>query len=102
MSTRENLKNNIFGDILVLGFNKQVNTHAQWKCLCMLCNDLIYVTASNLKSGNTKCCQKCGQKISNGLEQDIFFELKSSAKISHVIKKFNISNSVVYRIKREY
>lgn len=102
MSKRENLQNKIFGDILVLDFDKQVNTHAQWKCLCMQCNELFYTTASNLKSGNTKSCQKCGQKISNGLEQDILWELRSGAKLSQVIKKFNVSNGVVYRIKKEY
>ena len=99
MRTRENLQGHIFGDILVLVFDKQVHTHAQWKCLCMLCNRLTYSTASNLKNGNKKSCQSCGQKISNGLEQDIYWKIKKGAKITHVANKFKVGRSVVYRIK---
>ncbi|WP_295084862.1 hypothetical protein [Sulfurimonas sp.] len=99
MSVRKNLQNKIFGDILVLEFDKQKNTHAQWKCLCMPCNKVHFFSASNLKSGNTKSCPSCGQKISNGLEQDIYWDLKKGEKITHISKKYNVARSVVYRVE---
>ena len=85
---------------MVLEFQKQENTHAKYKCLCMLCNTIIYVTASNLKSGNTKSCQSCGQKISNGLEQDIELALNNGERITNIAKKYNIDRSVIYRVKK--
>lgn len=103
MSKRIDITNQIFNDIFVLEFNKEKNTHAEYKCLCMLCNKIIFTTYSNLMSGNTKSCQSCGQKrISNGLEQDISLELKNGSRISHLAKKYNISRNIVYRIKRDF
>jgi hypothetical protein len=101
MSKRVDIKNQIFNNIYVIEFDKKVNTYARWKCLCMLCNEVTYVTYSNLVSNNTKSCQKCGQKISNGLEQDIYWDLKKGLKISHIAKKYKVSRGAVYRIKNE-
>lgn len=103
MSKRIDITNQIFNDIFVLEFNKKRKTHAEYKCLCMLCNSIIYVTYSNLVSGNTKSCQSCGRKcISNGVEQDIFLDLKNGSKISHLAKKYNVSRNVIYRVKSEF
>jgi hypothetical protein len=99
MSKRIDIKNKIYNDIYVLEFDKKLNTHARWKCLCMLCNKIIYVTYTNLASNNTKSCQSCGQEISNGLEQDIYWDLKKGLKISHISKKYNVARNVVYRVK---
>lgn len=100
MSKRIDLSNHIYGDILVLEFIKDKNTHAYWKCLCMLCNEVHFSTAANLKSGNTKSCVSCGQRISNGLEQDIYWDLKKGCKIAHISKRYGVSRNVVYRIKK--
>ena len=92
----------IFGDILVLSFDKQSNTHAQWKCLCMLCNRVTYVTATNLKSGHTKSCASCGQKKTNYIQEyEIVERLNNGDKISHIAKDYNVNRGVVYRIKDE-
>ena len=101
MSKRIDITNQIFNDVLVLEFEKKENTHAKWKCLCMCCNKIMYVTYSNLINGNTKSCQSCGQKISNGLEQDILCEIIKGDRITHIAKKHNVNRGVVYRIKKE-
>jgi len=63
----------------------------------------MFATYTNLMTGNTKSCQSCGQKrISNGVEQDIFLDLKNGSKITHVAKKYNVGRSVAYRIRREF
>ncbi|WP_294965931.1 hypothetical protein [Sulfurimonas sp.] len=102
MSKRVDIKNQIFNDIYVLEFDKNKNTQASWKCLCMCCNKVILVTYSNLKNGNTKSCASCGQKISNGLEQDILCDIKKGDKIAHIVKKHKVGRSVVYRIKKKF
>jgi hypothetical protein len=79
MSKRVDLVSEIFGDILVLEFYQQENSHAKWKCLCMLCNKLIYVTASNLKTGNTKSCNSCS-KIKHNNSQKRLYTRWSSLK----------------------
>lgn len=101
MSNRIDIENKIFNDIKVLKFIEKQNTHAFYKCLCMLCNEITNATYSNLISGNTKSCAKCGQKISNGLEQDISLEMKHDKNISRIAKKYNVNRGVIYRIKKD-
>jgi hypothetical protein len=102
MSKRIDITSQIFNDIFVLEFIENKNSHAKYKCLCMNCNSIIFTTYSNLISGNTKSCQSCGQKrTSNGVEQDIFWELRNGSKIVHVAKNYNVGRGVVYRIKKE-
>jgi len=103
VSKRIDITNQIFNDIYVLEFDKKENTHASYKCLCMLCNNLIFVTYSNLINENTKSCQSCGQKrISNGIEQDIAFNLKTETNIAKLARKYNVGRGVIYRIKKEF
>jgi hypothetical protein len=101
VSKRVDIKNKIFNNIYVLEFDKAVKTHARWKCLCMLCNEITYKNYINLVSGNSKSCQRCGQKISNGLEQDIYWDLKKGLKVSHIAQKYKVCRQVVNRIKNE-
>lgn len=102
MSARKNIENEIFGDIWVLEFDKKSSTHALWKCLCMRCNKLIHVTASNLKSGNTKSCKSCGQKTTNyKQEHEILSRLYKGDKIAHIARDFEIDRGIVYRIKKD-
>ena len=103
MSKRKDITGKIFNDILVLEFIGQENTHAKYKCLCMLCGKTFDVTYSNLISGNTKSCSSCGKKsLPNGTEQDIFLKFKQGAKISHLAKEYNVDRSVIYRIIRDF
>ncbi|MDQ7060936.1 MAG: hypothetical protein Q9M43_07250 [Sulfurimonas sp.] len=100
MSARIDIKGRIFHDVLVLEFEEQKNTHAKWKCLCMICNEVIYVTYSNLKSGNTKSCQKCGQKMTTyKQEAEIIAMLDSKDSIANIAKHFNFERNVVYRVR---
>lgn len=101
MSARKDIKNRIFNDIYVLEFDREENTHARYKCLCMLCNKILYVNYINLKSGNTKSCQSCGQKISNGLAQDIQWQLVNGSRIVDISKMYNLSRSTIHRIKKQ-
>lgn len=100
MSKRVDITGQQFGDLLVLGFIKNKNTHALYKCLCMLCNKTTLKTYTNLKSGNSKSCQSCGQKISNGKTQDIEYDLSCGVKITNIAKKYQINRAVVYRVKK--
>jgi len=103
MSKRKDITGKIFNDMLVLEFSVQENTHAKYKCLCMLCGKIFTVTYSNLISGNTKSCSSCGKKsLSNGAEQDIFLKFKDGTKIAHLAKEYNVDRSVIYRITKEF
>ena len=62
MSKRVDITGKTFGNVLVLEYLLTKNTHAMYKCKCILCNSFIVVSYSNLKSGNTKSCASCGQK----------------------------------------
>lgn len=102
MSKREELENKIFGDVLVLEFEREENSHALWKCLCMLCNDIMYVTTSNLKSGNTKSCGSCCKRKTNYKQEcEIIKRLQFGEKKTNIAKEFGVSRHVVYRIVRE-
>ena len=98
MSTRRDPKDMIFGDILVLEYDKQVNTHARWKCLCMPCNKLMFVTATNLISGNTKSCG-CAQKKTNYVQElAIIDAFKNCKNIAQLTRDFNLKRSVINRV----
>jgi hypothetical protein len=102
MSKRINIQGQQFGELLALEFSKSKNTHATWKCLCMICNEITYISYGNLASGNTTKCASCGQKaISNGVVQDIEFALSRGDKITAISKHYKISRATVYRVKRE-
>jgi len=63
----------------------------------------MFVTYSNLVSGNSKSCKSCGNKhISNGIEQDILTKLKNGSKIAHIAKEYSVGRAVINRIKKEF
>ncbi|MBL0708636.1 MAG: hypothetical protein JJW00_06285 [Sulfurimonas sp.] len=100
MSARKDLQNMIFGDVLVLSFHKQMNTHAQWKCLCMICNETFYVISPNLKSTQTNSCRSCAHKKTNyKQEYEIAERLNNGEKISHIVKDYNFGRFVISRIR---
>jgi len=103
MSKRVDITGEIFDDIYVLEFKETINTHAHYQCLCMLCNQTFRVSYSNLvrRSSNTKSCTSCGnKKVTNGEEQDIYWDLKNGLRICEIIRKYSVSNSIVYRVKK--
>lgn len=103
MSKRIDITGKIFGDIFVLEFEKNANTHATYKCLCMCCNKIIYVTYSNLVNKNTKSCQSCGNKRVNYIQEaEIAERLARGDKKAHIAKDMDISRYVVYRVEREF
>ena len=103
MSKRAELKGEIFTDLWVLDFEKQKNSHALWKCLCMQCNTLVYVTATNLLSNNSKACASCGRKSLTYAQEFTLIELyRSGLNKSQIAKELHVNRSVVYRvIKKE-
>jgi len=103
MSKRIDITNYIFNNIFVLKFEKNKNTHAEYKCLCMLCNEIMYATYSNLKSGNTKSCQKCGQKKTNYIQEfHINQKLINGESIAAVARDLELSRGVIYRVQEEW
>ena len=100
MSKRIDLKNTIYGDLLVLEFHATENTHAVWKCLCMLCNNLVYVTASNLRSGNTK---SCGRKTTTYIQEyEVIEMLNNGMRVCNISRNTGLSRGTIYRIKKEW
>jgi len=103
LSKRIDITGKIFNDIYVLKFERNKNTHAEYKCLCMLCNETMFATYSNLKSGNTNGCQKCGQKKTNYIQEFyINQKLKNGMSIAAVARDLGPSRDVIYRVKKEW
>jgi hypothetical protein len=61
MGKRIDIKNKTFGNLKVLSFVCNRNTHAVWKVKCS-CGKVFEVIYTNLISGNTTKCASCGQK----------------------------------------
>ena len=103
MSKRVDITNQIFNDIYVLKFEKKKNTHAEYKCLCMVCNEIMYATYTNLKSGNTKSCQKCGQKKTNYM-QEFYINQRFIAgeSIAGIARDLELSRNVICRVQKEW
>ena len=102
MSARVNIENDIYGDILVLSFIGKENTHAFYKCLCMLCNETLNTTYSNLISGNTKSCASCGQKITTYSQDCLILQMINyEITKTEIAKFFGVSRGTIYRIEKE-
>ena len=102
MSKRIDISGEIFNDIYVLTFIRNRKTHALYKCLCMICNETFDTTYSNLISKNTKSCQSCGQKVTNYKQNcEIMQRIKRGDYISHIAEDYEVSRSVINRIKTE-
>lgn len=71
MSKRIDIKNKTFGNLKVLSFICNRNTHAIWSVKCS-CGAVFETTYSNLMSGNTTMCAKCGQKT-HGLSDTNYY-----------------------------
>ena len=103
MSARVDIKGNIYSSILVLEYSETINTHAIWKCLCMECNSLLYVSYINLISGNTSRCHSCANSKINMVEK---FEIKKRIDdgeiMTHIAKDLSISVDIVRRVKRKF
>ena len=103
MSKRIDISGMIFNDIYVLEYAKKENTHAKYKCLCMPCNTVLYATYPNLVSGNTKSCQKCGNKRVNYIqEHEIISRLKDGESKSQIARDMGLSRSVIYRVIKDW
>jgi len=103
MSKRIDITNHIFNDIYVLKFERNKNTHAEYKCLCMLCNETMHVTYSNLKSGNTQSCKKCGQKRTNYLQEfDIMKRLVDGESIAGISRDLELSRGIICRVQKDW
>ncbi len=57
------ITNQIFGNLKALeSTNKRSHRKIIWKCLCLKCNQLIFVTASDLRNGHSTQCRACRAK----------------------------------------
>lgn len=100
MSKRIDISNRIYGDILVIEFHKNAKTHALWKCLCMTCNRIVYVTYSNLENKNTKSCASCAQKVTTYKQEcEISERLLAGDKVTHIAKDYGADRKVINRVK---
>lgn len=55
LARKENLLNQVFGQLTVIGEAEKKNNLAAWLCQCS-CGNTCIVNSKNLKSGNTKSC----------------------------------------------
>jgi len=103
VSAKIDISGRIYNDIYVVEYLECRKTQAIYKCICMLCGNVIEVSYSNLKSKNTKSCGSCGKKLFNYKKEfEIAQRIKSGEKIVHLAKEYGINRSVLYRIKSEY
>ncbi|MDQ1340980.1 MAG: 7 protein [Campylobacterota bacterium] len=103
MSKRIDITRKIFNNIYILEYIGSTNTHAKYKCLCMPCNTVIHVTRANLVNGNSKSCQKCGNKRVNYIqEHEIHRRLKNGDGKSQIAREMNLSRNTIYRVAREW
>ena len=103
MSARVDIKGNIYSSISVLEYSETVNTHAIWKCLCMECNSLLYVTYSNLVRNDTKKCTSCANsKISMVEKFEIKKRIEDGEMATHIAKDLNINVGIVQRVKKKF
>ena len=80
---RLDLKNKIFGSLLVLNEEpeaKENTYHYYWKCLCQNCGNITKVRSDILTSGNKIYCDYCNENISQG-----------ERKIIKILKENNIN-----------
>lgn len=78
-----NLKNKVFGSLLVLDEEPEVkeNTyHYYWKCICQNCGNITKVRSDILISGNKIYCECCNENLSQG-----------ERKIASILNKNNIN-----------
>ena len=79
-SRRLNLKNQIFGSLLVMDeepVRQNETYHYYWKCYCNKCGNFSFVRSDILTSGNKIFCDKCNNFFSQG-ERKIYDLLKNN------------------------
>ena len=82
---------------------RTINHYAICKCICMLCGDIITVSQSNLKSGNSKSCAICGKKVLNYKQEcEIVDRIVKGDSITKIANSYNVSRSVIYKIKKDF
>jgi len=103
MSKRIDIRGEIFGNLLVLRFIESRNSHAFWKCKCLICRKATFSTYSNLKSGGAKSCQSCAQRK---LPAEIDIEISNlyttySYTTTELAEKYNVGiSSIRYSLQR--
>jgi len=103
MSKRIDLTGKYFDNLEVLEYIGCVNTHAIYNCKCLKCGSITKVSASNLKSGNSKGCQKCkSYKFDLETSQIIHDRWKlDGATQKELAKEYNCSRgTIINAIKR--
>jgi len=89
VSRRINIKNKVFGNLTVVSFSHNENSHAVWNVKCS-CGTEFKVTYSNLKSKNTTQCKSCSQKT-HGLTYTGYYRKYLSMRKRHGLE--NIDNN---------
>lgn len=99
MSKRIDIRGAVYNSILPLRFIENKNTHAIWKCKCLKCHKGIYVSYTNIVSGNTKSCASCGQrKLSIKESKEIYKKRLNNLSVIKLSKEYNVSRNTIYRV----
>lgn len=101
----KDLTGQIFHDIFVVERThtglKEANN--KYKCICMLCGNVMTVTHLSIRIGSAKSCFSCRKKKLYPIQEyEIAQKLKNSVQIKHIVNEYNIDRSIVYRIQKEF
>lgn len=100
MSKRVDLTEKVFGDLKVIEFSHQKNTHAMWDVKCLKCGSITKVSATNLKSGNSKGCRLCRdralKKSKYSAEQRaVMLKERETSTVAVLAEKYDVSRQVI-------
>lgn len=101
MSKRKDITNKIHNSILPIKYSHTKNTHAIWECKCFKCNQTIYVSYSNITSGNTKSCTSCEKrKILTEQDKEIRTKYELGVPVVGIAKDYNVTRDTIYNSLR--
>jgi len=95
----------VFCDIFVVEriYTGLKEANNKYKCICMLCGNIMTATHSSLQNGSVKSCFSCRKKKLYPIQEyEIAQKLKNSVQIKHIISEYKIDRSIVYRIQKEF
>ena len=100
MSLNIDISGKKFGKLTAIKKVGSKDTHALWRVGCE-CNKVIFVTYSNLVSGNTTQCSFCYYSSLRKLSDEDIKKMKKlkeeGASYTKIAKEFNISRSTAFR-----
>jgi len=90
-----------FGYLEVKEYVYTKNSHAHWKCVCHRCGEEAIISGANMRSGNSRGCAKCRNKIPEKIRNKIRQHYKNGHTQVETAKHFGINRHTVRTILHE-